>query len=99
MEEDKLNLARTETSEYKNVDSFTLDFKTKFFELVCGQGPLKIHEEVTSYLTISVDKTLLVPKLQTPQCSGKTCTNRAKQFSLQIFAVEANKRAVLFCVV
>lgn len=30
MEEDKLNLARTETLEYKNVDSFSLDFKTKF---------------------------------------------------------------------
>jgi len=38
VEEDKLNLARTETLEYKNVDSFTLDFKTKFFELVSGQG-------------------------------------------------------------
>lgn len=99
MEEDKLNLARTETLEYENVDNFSLDFKTKFFELVSGQGPLKLREKETSYLTISVDKTLLVPKLQTPQCSGKTCTNRAKQFCLQIFAVEANKRAVLFCVV
>lgn len=38
-EEDKLNLARTESSEYKNIDSFSLDFKTKLFELVSGEGP------------------------------------------------------------
>lgn len=47
-EEDKLNLARTENLDDESVDSFKLDFKTKFFELVSDQGPLKIRGEETS---------------------------------------------------
>lgn len=50
VEEDKLNLARTENSEDESVDSFQLNFKTKFFELVSGQGPLKIYGKETSAL-------------------------------------------------
>lgn len=48
MEEDKLNLARTENLDDESVDSLQSNFKTKFFELVSGQRPLKIHGEETS---------------------------------------------------
>lgn len=45
MEEDKFNLARTEKLDDESIDSFYLNFKIKFFELVSGQGPLKIYGE------------------------------------------------------
>lgn len=48
MEEDRLNVARTENLEDESADSFQSYFKTKFFELVSGQGPLKIYGEETS---------------------------------------------------